>query len=287
MSILRRIRSRICALFVLAALLQPLLAPAGEKVGSIADGAFPLWTQQQDGRFIVIDTATGKYQLAPHQPDVVPGNFAYDARQDVLWLLSYTDSDYVLTPFNPHTGVEGPPHLIGSTGSIYSLTYRKSDGMLYALLDQQSILGSPEEFYVVRIVPGLSFEFVCTIQQTTHVEWKNTYFVTNHPLATLCFDPKTDVAYVTASPNAASFTFTLDLSTGETTVFAGPGSQRTIAQAFEPQSQNLYAVTANDNPPGSIGYANLASHAQDGKLIGQFPLPYSTSLAFVPKTVKE
>jgi hypothetical protein len=292
MSILERIRSRICALFVVAALLQPLLALAGEKVGSVADGAFPLWTQQwQDGRFIIIDTATGKHRLAPHQPDVTSSTFTYDPYRAVMWMLVPDPAfpQTLLASFDPATGVTQYHASLGDNAG-YSLTYRRHDGMLYALFLRQD--GSSRQYYLVRINPESgSLDFVCQIQPMS-VDWHMQYGFNNDPPINLVFDPLTDACYYTSAPTGdGGVIFRLDTHSGESTVVMGIGD--CSALAFEPLTQRLYGINANSSGSGppvaffEFEFSDPAKPNGAGRYVPTVGTLPRTSLAFVPKTVKE
>jgi hypothetical protein len=142
------------SLFVLAALLQPLLALVGE--GGLAAAAFPLWTQNAQGQFIILDTDTGKYRLAPHQLPAsvpVPYSFTYDPQRDRIWFLT---TDYSNPPmlgwFDPHRGDYGFVTQYSNSPWPYSLTYRRRDGLLYALEVVPSTQGyAPTEMYADSI----------------------------------------------------------------------------------------------------------------------------------------
>jgi hypothetical protein len=265
----------------------------------VARAAFPLWTQQNDGRFIVIDTATGKYRLAPHQPEVTPFTFAYDPQQDLLWMLANdpANTQYLVLTFDPQTGETKHRGTMEVDGSIYSLTYRRHDGMLYALFYERRIPdGTP---WVVRINPqtGTLDKFVVSIKRIG-VPW-NSYFYQNNPPINLVFDPLTDVCYYTSPLGVdGGVLFQLDLSTGESTVATGTGGTALFAAvAFEPFSHRLYFLSHRPESIGSIlWYATFNPkqldpfHYLPGKLVGtdfpQTPGVY-TSLAFVPKVKKE
>ena len=290
-------RIRVLAVFLAAALLQPLLALAGE--GGLADAAFPLWTQNAEGQFIVMDVDTGKYQLAPHQVpqgESAPYSFTYDPSRDLLWMLVSSNGSTILAYLNPHTGVYGQQATFPSeTTWLSSLTYRRRDGALYGLevvLPPQGY--PPTEAYVVSFdSPGATRTRVVQIQPKT-VYWSpgvgenpnGEYHVSNTPPLTLCFDPMTDVAYVTASPDAEGWLFSLDMQTGETTVVRGELGQRVVAQTFAPMTQDLYTLIVNEGPSAILLYYNLVpGHVGTVGPLGYVPTPYT--LAFVPKVTEE
>ena len=280
----------------------PLLAIAlWIGVADSVRAAFPLWTQNAQGQFIIVNTANGKYRLAPHQFEEgfsisVVRSFAYNPSDELLWMLVDQSSDILYPPqspttylwsFDPHTGVQR--QFLAMMPGLYSLTYRHSDGRLYML----AVTGTefPYTYSVFAMNPNLppgffpALEFICQIQPKT-VEWtpgvgetpNGAYTVENTPPITLCFDPMTDQAYLTSSPNGEGWMFTLDVTTGETTTIAATGLP--IAQTFEPMTEISFLAVVGPTQPGYIGYDNLRS-GKSGQLPA-LPLNRQTSLAFVP-----
>jgi hypothetical protein len=252
-----------------AASVQPTRALARE--GGQTDFAFPLWTQQQDGRFIVIDVDTGNYQLAPHQYNRpgTPVSFTYDSEHDLLWMLVVyygdvyppvpPDGSLSLAALDPHTGITEV--FGGVPRTLYSLTYRPSDGKLYALTP------SLDSYYPGMWVVSLDImttvivpERVCTVEPVT-VEWAAEYEFNNQPPINLVFEPQTDVCYYESSLSGdGGVIFQLDLKTGQSTLATGvvPDSE---ALAFEPVSHELFGISANHGPdPAGLWKTSFPVH---------------------------
>jgi hypothetical protein len=197
----------------------------------VTDFAFPLWTQNDKGQFIVIDVGTGTSQLAPHQynrPET-PTSFTYDPVHDLLWLLVISYGDVVppmppegtafLASLDPHTGERQIFNQVPTT--LHSLTYRESDGKLYALTSSfdQDFPGT--WVVAIQIEPYLSNPYyVCTVAPVT-IDWNSEYEFNNNPPINLVFEPQTgDCFYESSLSGDGGVIFQLDLKTGQSTVAA-------------------------------------------------------------------
>src|SRR5947209_3611205 len=242
--------------YILRRLLHSCLVVLAVAVsGQAAHAANLLWTQDSDGQFVVIDVVRGTSKPAPVQPDHVPYNFAYDPHRRLIWMLvqDWRGFNQVLVAtFDPVSGATNYLSSVGASGTVYSLSYRPSDGHLYAFFNDGT------QAWLMRLDP---LAFVCQVQSELF-PWKGAYNVTTLPPQNLCFDPVTDQAYFTSPPETdANALFTLNLSTGVSTPMASLASA-TSAMTFYPGTQKLYLVWYNQNnpfPPGFFFWSNLAA----------------------------
>jgi hypothetical protein len=164
----------VLTLFLFAALLQPVFVYA----------SFPLWTQDASGQFIVINPTTGAHEFAPFQfrpPEfigpIAVRYFTYDPDDGLLWILfdSYSGVGPPVNPvqclgsMDPRTGKSFFYRQLGEEkfSLIYSLTYRRNDGHLYAFMGLGE--AAPYLYFVVELDPRnplQGFGVVCHVQPT-------------------------------------------------------------------------------------------------------------------------
>jgi hypothetical protein len=295
MTILRsHVAAAVLALATLIGL--TLSARAQSREGGRTDEAFPLWTQNAQGDLIVVDSLNGTIEPAPYQFRATLGpiySFAYDERHEVLWGLSGTDTLITLSFLNPYTGESGPVYeYVEPVGTfLYSLTYRHSDGLLYAF--QKPVSSAEFAFNVVSINPANGQMAVVSYLQPFSIEWHNQFVFYNDPPINLTFDPKTNLCYYETSLSGdGGVLLELDLHTGASSVVFGIGDS--IALTFEPTTSKLFGLGVNLGASGNSGLlfeTTLPNHQGkvEGRNIVSFPVrfPFGTSLAFVPHVVKE
>jgi hypothetical protein len=282
----------VLTLFLFAALLQPVFVYA----------SFPLWTQDANGAFIVINPTTGAHQPAPFQfrPQAVLSPiavryFAYDPDDELIWVLFdlYPEIGPSVNPvrclgsMDPRTG-KSFFHIVLSddkTSSIYSLTYRRSDGHLYAFMRW---VGTPDLHFVIEIDPrnplqGISI--VCQVQPK-QVEWNQQYTFNNQPPLNLVFNPRTDICYYESSLSGdGGVLFELDLAKGQSDVASGIGDS--IALTFSPNGKQIYGIAFNaQSGPNTVFWEGRFPNtgSPSGSIFAHVATqPFSTSLTFVPQ----
>lgn len=293
MFILARLRAGLLVLMLLVVFAWPIGA---------AVAATPLWTQNAQGQFIVVNTANGKYQVAPHQPPAneVPYTFTYNLQDGLIWMLFDTSIPMLDGPplkittvatFNPSNGQVVQLQDLNPNFFVYSMTYRRSDGQIYAL-GYGPIYGGPDAFGVFTIHPERNaFSLVpVVIVQPMQIEFRQQYAFDNAPPLNLVFDPQTDLCYYQSSHSGGdgAVLFELDLQNGTSTVVAG--ILDSSALTFEPNGHKLSGIIFNAQAGPNYQFWDAAMPSQmDGTtsfqadFFAQVAVPQQTSLTFVPR----
>jgi hypothetical protein len=198
-----------------------------------------------------------------------------------------------LATFSPRTG-QVQYWIIGTELlGMNSLTYRKSDGQLYALLTQWGPQPRPSYLLTRLHAVPLWIEYVCQIQPV-QIDWQQQYGFNNDPPINLAFDPASDGCYYQSSLSGdGGVLFRLDVSSGQSTVEIGVWDA--TALAFEPMSNRLFGISPNQGPGGRLWEAGFKAQDMTGtgylaiNILGGIPTPLTlyTTLAFVPHVERD